>query len=607
MVAGDCMCPLIFCLYLSVCVRVYPYVNVHFSSFGMYVHVVYSHIEGHSIMFGTCLNYISLRLMGVDKDDPQCKKARQWIQDKGGAVGSPQWGKLYMCALNIMEWEGMDPIPPELWILPSWIPYLHPSKWWCHCRLVYLAMGYIFGKKMRVKLNPLLLSLREELYCEPYDKVNWDKYRNYICPLDIYKPLHPLYKFLAWGLSWYEKFVHLPPFSWIRNRSLAKCIDHIKHEDRTTNFVCLGPVNKVLNMICVFFDEGKSQHFEKHVDRCYDYLWKSNIGMVFQGYNGSQLWDTAFTAKAIITSGLADEVQETIRKSHEFIRLSQVREDVEEFEKYYRHISKGGWPFSTRDHGWPITDCTADGLNICLLMKQCSFINSEDHLPEQNAYDAVNVILSMWNKGTGGWATYERSRTSSIIEMLNPAALYGDIMIDYTHVECTSSCLQALVAFREHYPSHRRKEIDRVISRSAQFLRRSQKKEGGWYGAWAICFCYATWFAVGGLIAAGEDKKSPVILRACQFLVERQKEDGGWGESYLSCVKREYVQAKRSQIINTSWALLTLMAADYEDKSVIHRGIELLRRRQMPNGDFPQEVRCSLFLSHLLCVSPYLC
>ncbi|GKV20477.1 hypothetical protein SLEP1_g30601 [Rubroshorea leprosula] len=25
----------------------------------------------------------------------------------------------------------------------------------------------------------------------------------------------------------------------------------------------------------------------------------------------------------------------------------------------YRHISKGGWPFSTPDSGWPVSDCTA--------------------------------------------------------------------------------------------------------------------------------------------------------------------------------------------------------------------------------------------------------
>ena len=31
---------------------------------------------------------------------------------------------------------------------------------------------------------------------------------------------------------------------------------------------------------------------------------------------------------------------------------------------WYRHISKGAWPFSTADQGWPISDCTAEGLKV---------------------------------------------------------------------------------------------------------------------------------------------------------------------------------------------------------------------------------------------------
>lgn len=65
--------------------------------------------------------------------------------------------------------------------------------------------------------------------------------------------------------------------------------------------------------------------------------------------------------------------------------------------------------------------------------------------------------------------------------------------------------------------------------------------------------------------------------------------DGGWGENYESSVTHKYIPSGRSQVINTSWALLGLIAADYKDESAVERGIQLLMRRQMPNGDFPQE------------------
>ena len=30
----------------------------------------------------------------------------------------------------------------------------------------------------------------------------------------------------------------------------------------------------------------------------------------------------------------------------------------------FRHISKGGWTFSDQDHGWQVSDCTAESLKV---------------------------------------------------------------------------------------------------------------------------------------------------------------------------------------------------------------------------------------------------
>ena len=44
----------------------------------------------------------------------------------------------------------------------------------------------------------------------------------------------------------------------------------------------------------------------------------------FQGYNGSQLWDVAFSVQAILATNLDDEYGSMLKKANNFIRCSQV-------------------------------------------------------------------------------------------------------------------------------------------------------------------------------------------------------------------------------------------------------------------------------------------
>lgn len=40
-------------------------------------------------------------------------------------------------------------------------------------------------------------------------------------------------------------------------------------------------------------------------------------------------------------------------------------------------------------------------------------------------------------------------------QVLNPSETFGNIIVDYSYVECTSACMTALSAFRKSYPDHR--------------------------------------------------------------------------------------------------------------------------------------------------------
>jgi cycloartenol synthase len=75
--------------------------------------------------------------------------------------------------------------------------------------------------------------------------------------------------------------------------------------------------------------------------------------------------------------------------------------------KFYRHLSKGGWPFSTSAHGWPISDCTGEGLKAVLALTKCRAVTkglkdgSLKPIDETRLHDAVNVLLKYQNEDGG--------------------------------------------------------------------------------------------------------------------------------------------------------------------------------------------------------------
>lgn len=57
----------------------------------------------------------------------------------------------------------------------------------------------------------------------------------------------------------------------------------------------------------------------------------------------------------------------------------------------FARIGQGGFPFSTRDCGWIVADCTAEGLkSVMLLQELCPFTSQP--VTSERLYDAVNVV-----------------------------------------------------------------------------------------------------------------------------------------------------------------------------------------------------------------------
>ncbi len=88
-------------------------------------------------------------------------------------------------------------------------------------------------------------------------------------------------------------------------------------------------------------------------------------------------------------------------------------------------------------------------------------------------------------------------------------------------------------------------------------------------------------------------------------MVSHCKEDGGWGESYKACTEKVYVHHELSQVVNTAWAMLALMSAQYPNRNVLERAARLIMQRQQPTGAWEQEAIEGVFNKTCMIRSAY--
>lgn len=554
------------------------------------------HSVDKSTVFGTVLNYVILRLLGMDKDHLIMIRARRTLLKLGGAIGAPHWGKIWLAVLNLYEWEGVNPAPADMWLLPYWVP-IHPGRWWVHTRGVYLPISYLSLVKFQCELTPLLGEIRQEIYLQNYDKIDFGKNRNNVCGVDLYYPHTSVLNLANEVILGYEKY--LRP-KWLFNKSKTKVYDLIKKEINNTDYLCIAPVNQAFCALVTLIEEGKdSDQFKRFQDKFKDALFQGTQGMTVMGTNGVQVWDCAFMIQYFFMAGLAekDEFYGTIVASYRFLVRSQF--DSECVSNSFRDKRKGAWGFSTKAQGYTVSDCTAESIKAIIMVKNSPFYKKvHDEISQGRLQEAIDVLLNLQNVSSfeyGSFATYERIKAPLLLECLNPAEVFGNIMVEYPYVECTDSSVLGLTYFHQHY-TYRHEEITKRIKIAIDYIKNSQGKDGSWYGSWGICYTYAGMFAIEALNSVGETySNSSIAKKGCDFLVSKQLEDGGWGESMKSSELHNYVSTPNSLIVQTSWVLIALLLAGYPNKEVIDRGIELLQKRQQSSGEWKFEAPEGVF------------
>ena len=532
-------------------------------------------------LFVTTLVYVAARLLGVQPDDPLIEPARRFLQEEE-VLHIPSWGKFWLALINLYDWRGVNAILPELWTLPRWIP-LHPSNWYCHTRLIYMAMAAVYPHRFRAPITTTISSLRQELYPRGFANVDFATGRNRLRSGDLYARPSVWLK-VGYGLARIIERFH---GKGLRARCMKSIIGRIKWELRTTNHTSISPVSGLLNILALWLHDQKDPDCRQALAQLEGWFWEDEEGGARVTGARSASWDTGFSLQALAAAPGIDGVGKALRRGADYLCRQQIATSFEGFREAYRIDPKGGWCFAGGWHGWPVTDCTAEAV--------LGIIAAEGEAASTTMLgDAVRFMLRGQNRD-GGFGTYEAQRSAFGLEWLNPAEMFGDSMTEHSHVECTASCLAALAACKERFPQIVNGKVRSAISRADVWLRRTQASDGSWRGAWGVQFIYGTFFGIRGLLAGGARPGDPAVRLACRWLLDRQRGDGGWGEHHNGCLTGRYIPHEESQVIQTAWALIALLEAGDSNWAAISHGVRFLIDTQDADGVWPRQDMAGVF------------
>ncbi len=532
------------------------------------------HPEASGSVFVTSLAYIAHRLLGVEADAEVLVQARQWLQRQPGGVATiPSWGKFWLAILGLYHWRGVNPIPPEAFLLPRWLPF-HPRRWYCHTRAIYLAMAYLYGQRYRVDLGSLREELKRELFGD--SAINFTRHRHDISPTDLFVRPPWIVRRTYDLLALYERFAVQP----LRRRALTKCLNEIVYEQQASHFEGLSPVNGLLSILALF--SADHAEWPASLAGIEAWRWHDATGLRYVGAR-SQTWDSCFALQALL--GQANPNADAVANGYQFLNGAQIVDELLEGARHDRSTVRGGWCFTEGRQCWPVSDCTAEALEVVLAIHRIGLTLTE-RISDERLMWAVEFILSRQNPD-GGFSSYEVRRGHRWLQRLNPSEMFARCMVEESYVECTGSCVSALCHFREVYPDTMRNEINHAVEQGVRYIRQSQKSNGAWPAAWGIHHTYSAFFAVRGLRAAGVNVNDPCLAGAAKWITNHQRPDGAWGEHFQSALTGESVPHPEGQPTMTAWAVLTLVEILGPDSHPVRRGVEWLTRNQVSEGVWP--------------------
>ena len=516
--------------------------------------------DGEFDMSASVKAYFALKMIGEPMDADHMRRAREAILKRGGAAKSNVFTRALLSLYGVTSWRSVPVMPVEIMLLPRWFPF-HMTKISYWARTV-IAPLLVLGALKPLARNPKGVTI-DELFLEPpqsvgavkkagHQKWSWFLFfRGVDIVLRAAEPLFP---------------------KATRKRAIQASVDFVK--ERLNGEDGLGAIYPAMANSVMMYDAlgYPPDHPDRAIARkSIDKLLVIKDEEAYCQPCVSPVWDTALTAHAMLEAG-GDRAKASAQSGLNWLVPLQVLDVAGDWAVQRPDVRPGGWAFQYNNAHYPDLDDTAV---VAMAMDRAQAANAA------HGFDAPLQRAREWVLGLqsrdGGWAAFDADNTYSYLNNI-PFSDHG-ALLDPPTEDVTARCISMLAQLPSDIDG------DRAIDSGIEYLRRTQLKDGSWYGRWGLNYIYGTWSSLCALNAAGLDSEADMVRRAADWLLKIQNADGGGGEDGAS-YKIDYrgYEPAPSTASQTAWAVLGLMAAGEVDHPQVQRGIRYLLENQTDDG-----------------------
>lgn len=508
---------------------------------------------GPADVSATVKAYFALKLSGLGADDPRLERARERILQLGGIQAANSYVKINLSLFGLYPAEHAPTAPVEMMLMPG--DFIYQMSSWTRAIVIPLAIVQAISKRRPApqgfNLNELYLpgaSLKHE------SEDGFLSWRTFFLAGDRLLKLWSRY-----GLRTVRRIAVRKAERWVLERmrdsdGLGAIYPAMLYTVMALEALGYPPDNP---------DRAAAER------QFFDLLVDDGERFFFQPCH-SAIWDTAIAAFAVVEAGAVPELK--LRRTADWLLSKEVRRRGDWAVKR-PNVEPSGWYFEFANEHYPDIDDTA---MVLLALRR---LRASDPKGQEAAIRrAIRWLLAMQSKD-GGWAAFDVDNNWGLLASL-PFADHN-AMLDPTCPDITGRVMEALC---EYGLTGR----DPAIRRGVEYLVRTQKLDGSWYGRWGVNHLYGTFLALRGLRAADEGTDEPHVLRAGEWLRSVQNPDGGWGESCESYDVDTFVPAP-STPSQTAWALMGLLASGDTSSDSVHQGFEYLIATQRDDGAWEEE------------------